>query len=237
MQTLKRLYKASCAGLLGIVLACAGSAPSAGSARPSSAPSVNTAELATAADSAADALLVDVQSVAPEIRVGLRYATPDNFTGAVLPGYEANRALLRREAVPALARVARRAADEGLALYVFDAYRPVRATSAMVDWARRTGRLDLFRDGYIASRSRHNLGLAIDLTLVDVQTGTPLEMGTPFDTFSSLAHTANASGAVLARRLRLKRLMEAEGFVNYDQEWWHYSFDVPNPLRFDRVIR
>jgi len=30
--------------------------------------------------------------------------------------------------------------------------------------------------------------------------------------------------------------MEREGFVNYDQEWWHFSFDVPNPLRFDRVI-
>jgi D-alanyl-D-alanine dipeptidase len=107
----------------------------------------------------------------------------------------------------------------------------------MVEWARRTGREDLFRDGYIASRSRHNLGLAIDLTLVDARTGVPLDMGTPFDTFSPSAHTANAVGDVLARRLRLKRLMETEGFVNYDQEWWHYTLSVPSPLRFDRVIR
>jgi D-alanyl-D-alanine dipeptidase len=182
-------------------------------------------------------LLADVRSAAPEIQVGLRYATTDNFTGAVLPGYEANRAFLRREAVSALARVARRAADQGLALYIYDAYRPVRATQAMVDWARRTGREDLFRDGYIASRSRHNLGLAVDLTLVDARTGAPLDMGTPFDTFSPSAHTANAAGDVLARRLRLKRLMEQESFVNYDQEWWHYTFAIPNPLRFDRIIR
>lgn len=237
MRTLKRPH-GLCTGIALIAaLACTTHTSPAGSGQATPVPSVNTEELPVAGDAVADSLLVDVRSVAPEIRVGLRYATTDNFTGAVLPGYEANRAFVRREAAPALARVAHRAAGEGLALYIFDAYRPVRATLAMVDWARRTGRLDLFRDGYIASRSRHNLGLAIDLTLVDARTGAPLDMGTPFDTFSSSAHTTNASGPVLERRLRLKRLMEAEGFVNYDQEWWHYTFAISNPLRFDRVIR
>ena len=200
------------------------------------ASSVNTEDLPVASDAVANSLLVDVLALAPTIRVGLRYATSDNFTGAPITGYLGNHAHLRREAAAALARVAGKAAPEGLALYVFDAYRPVRATLAMVDWAQRTGREDLFRDGYIASRSRHNLGLAIDLTLVDARTGVPFDMGTPFDTFSRLAHTANATGPVLDRRLRLRRLMESEGFVNYDQEWWHFSFAAPNALRFDRVI-
>jgi len=200
------------------------------------APPVNTGELPTASDAAADSLLADVQALAPGIRVGLRYATADNFTGAAIAGYEGNHAYLRREAAAALARVERRAQGEGLALYVFDAYRPVRATLAMVDWTERTGRQDLISDGYIASRSRHNLGLAIDLTLVDATTGTFLDMGTPFDTFSPAAHTANATGRALQNRRRLQRLMEAGGFVNYDQEWWHYSYDVPDPVRFDRVI-
>jgi D-alanyl-D-alanine dipeptidase len=31
--------------------------------------------------------------------------------------------------------------------------------------------------------------------------------------------------------------MEAEGFTNYDKEWWHFSYTVPDPLRFDLVIR
>ena len=30
--------------------------------------------------------------------------------------------------------------------------------------------------------------------------------------------------------------MEAEGFMNYDQEWWHFSFAVDHPLRFDVPI-
>src|SRR6202163_720298 len=215
-----------------IAIACAPPQP-----RATVAPSVNTAETAIAPDAVADILLVDVQSLDPTIAVDLRYATTNNFTGAPLPGYEANRAYLRREAASALAAVQRDLRSRGLALKVFDAYRPVRATLAMVDWTERVHRPDLLKDGYIASRSRHNLGLAIDLTLVELATGRELEMGTPFDTFSSAAHTANASGEAATNRQRLKAAMEREGFVNYDQEWWHFSFEVPNPLRFDRPIR
>jgi D-alanyl-D-alanine dipeptidase len=62
-------------------------------------------------------------------------------------------------------------------------------------------------------------------------------MGTSFDTFSAAAHTANATGLPAQNRQRLKQAMERRGFVNYDQEWWHFSYDVPHPLRFDKVIR
>jgi len=136
-----------------------------------------------------------------------------------------------------LARARRRLGADGLTLKIFDAYRPVRATAAMVEWAERSGRESLLRDGYIASRSRHNLGLAVDLTLADQGTGAELDMGTPFDTFSASAHTANATGRVAANRQRLRAAMEAEGFANYDREWWHYSYSLPDAIRFDRVIR
>jgi D-alanyl-D-alanine dipeptidase len=218
--------------VLSIALACAPPQP-----RIAVAPPVNTTETEIAPDAVADTLLVNVQSLDPTFVVDLRYATANNFTGAPLPGYQANRAYLRREAVRALARVQRELRPRGLALKIFDAYRPVGATLAMVDWTQRVHRADLLKDGYIASRSRHNLGLAIDLTLIDIGTGQELEMGTPFDTFSSAAHTANASGLAAVNRQKLKAAMEAEGFLNYDQEWWHYTFNVPNPLRFDRPIR
>lgn len=218
--------------LLAIAIACAPP-----QRRVAAAPPVNTAETEIAPDAVADTLLVDVQSLDPTIVVDLRYATANNFTGAPLPGYQANRAYLRREAAAALSSVQRDLRPRGLALKIFDAYRPVRATLAMVDWTERVHRADLLRDGYIASRSRHNLGLAIDLTLIDLVTGQELEMGTPFDTFSAAAHTANASGLSAVNRQRLKAAMEAEGFQNYDQEWWHYTFSVPTPLRFDRPIR
>src|SRR6267378_2117376 len=218
--------------LLSVAIACAPPQP-----KVAVAPPVNTAETEIAPDAVADTLLVDVRSLDPTLLVDLRYATANNFTGAPLPGYLANRAYLRREAASALARVQRDLRPRGLALKIFDAYRPVRATLAMVDWTERVHRADLLKDGYIASRSRHNLGLAIDLTLIDLGTGQELEMGTPFDTFSAAAHTANASGLAAVNRQKLKAAMEAEGFVNYDKEWWHYTFNVPAPLRFDRPIR
>jgi D-alanyl-D-alanine dipeptidase len=207
------------------------------SAAPAPAAAVNTADLPIASNDVAERLLVDVSDVDSTVRVELRYATPDNFTGAPLPGYEANRAFLRREAAYALARVQRHLLADGLTLEVWDAYRPVRATLAMVEWTKRTGREDLLRDGYIASRSRHNLGLAVDLTLAHAATGAELDMGTPFDTFAESAHTANATGEAARNRQRLKAAMEAEGFVNYDREWWHFSYSLPDSVRFDRVIR
>ena len=216
-------------GVLAIAVAC--------STPPRTPPPVNTVETAIAPDAVADTLLADVNSLDSTIVVELRYATANNFTGAPLPGYLANRAFLRREAAAALALVQSDLSTQGLGLKIFDAYRPVRATLAMVDWTHRVHREDLLRDGYIASRSRHNLGLAVDLTLIDRATGRELEMGTPFDTFSAAAHTANATGVAAVNRQRLKAAMEKRGFTNYDQEWWHYTFDVPNPLRFDRVIQ
>jgi D-alanyl-D-alanine dipeptidase len=202
------------------------------------AQSVETAELPIVTDQrTADSLLADVRAADSTIVVTLRYRTPQNFTGAPLPGYEANRAFLRREAAAALGRAQRRALAQGLTLEVFDAYRPVRATLAMMEWTRRVGREDLVRDGYIASRSRHNLGLAIDLTLADRATGQELDMGTPFDTFSADAHTANATGQAATNRQRLKTIMESEGFANYDQEWWHFSYPLADPVRFDVVVR
>ncbi len=166
--------------------------------------------------------LVDVRAADASIRVDVRYATANNFTGAPLPGYESPRALLRPEAAAALARVQARLRPEGLGLKVFDAYRPVRATLAMVEWAERTGRRWVLDQGYVARQSGHNLGGTVDLTLVRLDGGAELEMGTAYDTFSEAAHTANATGAVAENRAKLVRAMAAEGFANYDKEWWHF---------------
>ncbi len=221
---------------VGALLVGTACAPAQHRAAPAPEP-INTASSDIASDRAADSLLVDIRSLAPEIVTDLRYATANNFTGSPLPGYLANRAYLRREAAAALARVQSALRVRGLGLKVFDAYRPARATDAMVEWTRRANRGDLLRDGYIASRSRHNLGVAIDLTLIELASGRELDMGTAFDAFTAAAHTANATGQVAINRQLLKAAMEREGFVNYDQEWWHFSYSVPNALRFDRPIR
>jgi D-alanyl-D-alanine dipeptidase len=168
--------------------------------------------------------LVDVRTYAPAIRLDIRYATADNFTGAPLPGYCKPIAVVRRPAAQALGKVQARLARDGLGLLVYDAYRPARATRAMVRWAERTGHKWVLDQGYVARRSNHNRGAAIDLTLVRATDGKPLGMGTPFDAFTTRSHTANASGRALRNRLTLKRAMEAGGFRNYRREWWHYDF-------------
>lgn len=229
LEAMSSLSRAGSAATALLVLACGG--------RSEATPSPEAPPVPIASDATAESLLVDVRSVDSTIRVDARYATANNFTGAALPGYEAPRALLRREAAAALGRVQARLRSGGLGLKVFDGYRPVRATLAMVGWTERTGRRELVDSGYIARRSRHNLGVAVDVTMVDPASGTELPMGTPFDTFTPEAHTANASGRVQGYRQLLVRVMGAEGFENYAKEWWHFSYPVEGAVAFDRAIR
>jgi D-alanyl-D-alanine dipeptidase len=181
-------------------------------------------------------VLDDLRSVDSSIQVDLRYATTNNFTGAPLPGYEAPRALLRREAAVALGRVQAGLRSKGLGLRVLDAYRPVRASLAMVDWAERTGHRSLLESGYIAQRSRHNLGVAVDLTMVDLKTGIEVPMGPTFDNFGA-AQTENLTGEALRYRQILVQAMESEGFRPYGQAWWHFNYPVEGAVPLDRVIR
>ncbi|MFH1467163.1 MAG: M15 family metallopeptidase [Pseudomonadota bacterium] len=156
------------------------------------------------------------------ITCAIAYHTAENFTGAPLPGYGAPAAWMLLEPAAAVQRVADTLAEQGLGLLIYDAYRPVRGTLSMVAWARRSGNEALLH-GYIASRSGHNHGHTVDLTLADLATGEPLDLGCPFDTLDERAHTRNAEGEVLAHRLLLVEAMKAEGFKNYSKEWWHYS--------------
>lgn len=169
---------------------------------------------------------VDLTKVVPEITIDIRYHTANNFTGAPLPGYASPGAWMLKEPAEALARVQAALKKDGLGLLVYDAYRPLRGTLAMVAWAERTNQVKLLDDGYIARKSGHNHGHTIDLTLIDLKTKQPLDMGTPWDTLSEASHTTNATGAVLERRLVLKRAMEAQGFKPYAKEWWHFGFSV-----------
>ena len=41
---------------------------------------------------------------------------------------------------------------------------------------------------------------------------------------------------VRSHRRSLVRTMEAEGFANYEKEWWHFSYAVDDPVPFDRPV-
>ena len=180
---------------------------------------------------------VRVDGLIPDVVQDIRYAGPENFVGRVVDGYEAPVALLTREAAEALARVADALRPQGLRLCVYDAYRPEPAVADFVRWALdpEDNRMcaafypsipkeELFGRDYIAKRSSHSRGSAVDLTLIDAA-GEPLDMGGAFDLFDPVsAHGAKGLTAEQrANRKLLRDAMERQGFGAYRAEWWHYT--------------
>jgi D-alanyl-D-alanine dipeptidase len=117
----------------------------------------------------------------------------------------------------------------------------------------------LFKDGYIAEKSGHSRGSTMDLTLVSIPAAQEenysdgqklrectrpakerfrdngLDMGTGYDCFDPLAHTANPAivGEQKRNRLLLKSVMEKHGFRNLAEEWWHFTLiSEPYPDRY-----
>jgi len=178
--------------------------------------------------------LVDVRRFGPGILSELVYLTDENITGRRLAGYCREWPMLLEPPARDLGRVQRYLRRLGLGLLVLDAYRPARATRALVRWAERTGRGYLVGT-YIARRSRHNLGSAVDLTLVRLRDGRRLRMGR-YDALGPGAHTLAASGRVLRNRLLLKRAMERFDFRNYWREWWHYDHAVRGTRYLDLTL-
>jgi D-alanyl-D-alanine dipeptidase len=103
--------------------------------------------------------LTPIQTLAPDVRLDIRYATQNNFTHQKL--YDKAECLLRPEVAEKLAAVQRELNAQGLGLKVFDCYRPLSIQRRM--WAIVPD------DRYVADPakgSRHNRGAAVDLTLV-----------------------------------------------------------------------
>jgi zinc D-Ala-D-Ala dipeptidase len=165
--------------------------------------------------------LVELVKLDPTIRLDLRYATANNFTGRAL--YSAPRAFLQADAAAALVRAHVRAKGDGFGLTIFDAYRPWRVTKKLWDETPRKQR------NYVANPkkgSRHNRGCAVDLTLHDLGHGQTVEMPSAFDDFSERAHRdyGGASAAATANRTRLATYLEAENFEGLSNEWWHFDY-------------
>jgi D-alanyl-D-alanine dipeptidase len=186
----------------------------------------------------------------------IRYAGPDNFVGAPIPGYEAARCLLAEPAARALAAVQADLLPLGMGLQVFDCYRPQRAVDRFLRWAGEPGersreayhprvpKSELVARGYIAATSAHSRGSAVDATLVRFDSwggATPLDMGTAFDFFDERSHGDATDVPAEARENRrlLREAMQRRGFRPLPQEWWHFTYQPePYPDRsFDVPVR
>jgi D-alanyl-D-alanine dipeptidase len=205
---------------------------------------------------------VDIQKVIPDLLLDIRYYGPHNFVGEIVDGYNAGKCIITKEAAEALVGVQKDLEPYSLSLKIYDCYRPQRAVDHFVRWATEIENIktkkefyptvdkrNLFKDGYIDSKSGHSRGSTVDLTIVPLPApvqeqyspgqelhacylpaakrfgDNSIDMGTGFDCFDELSHTANANIGRQQKinRLLLKSLMEKHGFRNYDKEWWHYT--------------
>jgi D-alanyl-D-alanine dipeptidase len=163
--------------------------------------------------------LVILQNVIPGLAINMPYATAHNFTKTVL--YRHPVAYLHQEPANALKQVQGELNKKGLALKIYDAYRPFSVTCTM--WK-------LVPDRRYAANPRkgsnHNRAVALDLTIINLKTGKELDMGTAFDNFTDSAHHdfIQLPAQVLANRKLLKGLMWKYGFTMVPAEWWHYQW-------------
>lgn len=165
--------------------------------------------------------LVEIVKLDPTIRLDIRYATKNNFTGRAV--YKESRAFLQRPAAEALARVNLALKAQGYGLVIFDGYRPWKVTKTFWDITPVEKR-EFVADP--AKGSRHNRGSAVDLTMYELRTGKQVQMPSEYDEMTERSHINYQCAQPEARRLRdmLRAAMEAEGFAVYEPEWWHYDY-------------
>jgi D-alanyl-D-alanine dipeptidase len=164
---------------------------------------------------------VELTSLDPTIKTDIRYATTNNFMGAVF--YDKPSSFMQRPAAEALVRVHRGLRDKGYGLLIHDAYRPWYVTKMF--WE---GTPQQLRD-FVADPeqgSKHNRGCAVDLTLFDLATGEPVVMVAGYDEMSPRSYPFYPGGTARQRwhRKLLREAMQREGFSIQPNEWWHFDY-------------
>jgi D-alanyl-D-alanine dipeptidase len=184
----------------------------------------------------------------PNVVLDVRYFSTDNFMGTRVDGYRKAVALLSEQAAGALSGVQKDLNRQGLGLKVFDAYRPQKAVNHFMRWAKDPAdtltkskyypdlpKDRLFELGYIAEKSGHTRGSTLDLTVVNLETGEELDMGSSWDFFGEISHHDSplVNEEATANRDLLRTVMVKHGFKPYANEWWHYTLEnEPFPERY-----
>lgn len=175
--------------------------------------------------------LNNIADEAPEVRISLMYTRADNFTGRVL--YTS----LREAYLHPITMKALKKADErlrqlrpDLRLMVMDATRPMSVQQKMWDAVKNTNQ-KIYVSNPKNGGGLHNYGLAVDLTLCDLN-GDTLTMGVKIDNMTSLSHIdkedlllkqGKISREAYDNRRLLREVMRYAGFKPLRTEWWHFN--------------
>ena len=186
-----------------------------------------------------------LSEVDESIQQELRYFSSNNFIGKKIDCYNKNTIIISNAAANALKKVQAELKQMGLSLKVYDAYRPQQSVDHFVRWAKKLNdtlmkqsyyptirKSDLFKLGFIASKSGHTRGSSVDLSIVEIKTNKEIDMGSSYDFFGATSHSFHKklSSRQEKNRMLLRNIMIKNGFKPYDKEWWHYTLvDEPFP--------
>ena len=188
---------------------------------------------------------VEISEVVPDAILEIRYYSTYNFVGDRIDGYEEPIAFMTKEGAEALKEVSDDVVEQGYRLKIYDAYRPQKAVTNFVEWAKdeKDTRMKeyfypnlekdvLFPQGYIAEHSGHSRGSTVDLTLFDMETEKEVDMGGTFDYFGEESHPdyKGITDEQYENRMILRKAMTDNGFKPLPEEWWHFTLkDEPYP--------
>lgn len=175
-----------------------------------------------------------------------------------LPGYNGERCIVDVEIALRLAEAQKELIPQGYSLKVFDAYRPQKAVDYLSVWKEEpedptfkkfhhpsVSKTDFGKLSYVASRSSHTRGVAVDLTIVSLdQLREPtrpegflglwdpreIDMGNvgflAFNERSGHNYTEHLEKDQRRNRKLLLELMWSKGFRKLRSEFWHYFLDM-----------
>lgn len=177
--------------------------------------------------------LVNVSALQPSIKIDIKYATTDNFTGKILYTEDVG-----AYAEPALAKAVAQAQetlksiDKDLSIVIFDAARPISVQKDMFEVVRGTESERFVANPYGEfAGGFHNYGMAVDVAIVD-KNGDMLDFGTGYDSFEDIAHSGGEAELVkngllsfeaYNNRQLLYYVMGKHGMLPYAYEWWHFQ--------------
>lgn len=183
---------------------------------------------------------VRIKDYVPGVVLDIKYATKQNVFYEKL--YKRPHAFIRLPAARSLEKVQEELKRHGLGLKIYDGYRPYSVTCRMWDKIP-----DSIYMGKPWRGSRHNRGIAVDLTLVNLKTGKELLMPTPFDALVYASHPdfMGLHDSVIKNRQILISTMAKYGFSVSAREWWHFDYtpgldyeilDIP-PGQINKLVK
>lgn len=177
--------------------------------------------------------LVDVQQINAAIQIDLKYTTTDNFLRERLYA-RLQKAYLQKDVAIRLSAVQNKLSSQypGYKLLIYDAVRPVSVQEKM--WKALDSLPVKERIKFVSNPknlSLHNMGAAIDLTVLDAN-GATLDMGASFDDIRKIAYpcledsflkVGQLTPLQIQNRKILRSAMQAQGFRQLPTEWWHFN--------------